>query len=1001
MPPLTFEETKVNRREFFQQLFGEDPHGVLNIRGIFYKGAALNKFATSWDEADEYIKYFEDEGREVYFGIGALKGANAGAANVLYLKAFYIDIDCGEGKPYTTKKEGLAALTSFMNSTGLPMPTLVDSGNGVHCYWFLDREIHYDLWKPVGMSLKAKTHELEFHVDHSVTGDGAQILRVPDTCNTKDKAKHKPVRVRHVGGIITFEEFAELIPPAPTHSRPQAYKDELTRNLAGVNQVSCSFDLILKKSFKVKEFTTRSKVVITDKDGNESFEYRNKVIEACAGCPQIKYAYEHRTTIDHELWYPALTVAAFCTDREEAIHTISEGHPTYDYHETIKKADSFNGPITCDEYRAKNPDPCNVCGYRLEHKKEGEYRIKSPIMLGKYTEFAQPSDNIIEDVIHDGFAEPVTMEAPMSYPSPWARPKQGGIVRRDFDVEQAEDLDEPAETFIYENDLWVKQILIDPDAGEVLHLVHIQPDGPGKKHVLEFIIPSEDATRREALQRRLAFYGVHAAFTPATANLLQQYIKDWVSKLKKEQPKFFARSHYGWHEEAFVVGKREFTPNQAMVYSPASKATEDTAEYLMPKGNLELWRQMANLYGTPGNEARAFIFFVSFGAPLCTFLNQGSCIIHLTNKDSGVGKSTNQRVSASTWGDPKELMLLSTDTDNAKYQQFGVFRNLPIYIDEITNMPPDRLSDFAFRVSQNRGKHRQNSHSNTLRKNTTKWETIIVTSGNNSLYDTLKQHKINVAGELNRIIELPVSVKDALSIEEASYWYEQVLFDNFGLAGEIYAQYLVDNKAQVVAMVKATYELYAKKFNFKTEHRFYRAACAATFTGARIAKELGLHDIDVDRVEQWAVQQLGGIQTTVKEAGTQDSVATLGQFLNAYKRNELVLNAGKVMAGGLELSQAPTKDAQGQLVIRVEQDTSRMYISKSVLMHWCGEHRVHFTVLIDDLDAAGLLVSKALHKRLAEGTSSPGLPVACICVDMARANKMRDELALDAPVGLQ
>jgi len=347
MPPLTFEETKVNRREFFQQLFGE-PHGVINIRGIFYKGAALNKFATSWDEADEYIKYFEDEGREVYFGIGALKSANAGAANVLYLKSFCIDIDCGEGKPYTTKRDGLAALTSFLNSTGLPMPTLVDSGNGVHCYWFLDREIHYDLWKPVGMSLKAKTHELEFHVDHSVTGDGAQIMRVPGTCNTKDKSNPKPIKVRSVGSFITFEEFAALIPPAPTHSRPQAYKDELTRNLAGVNNVSCSFDLILKKSQKLKEFTTRSKVVITDKDGNESFEYRNKVIEACAGCPQIKYAYEHRTTIDHELWYPALTVAAFCTDRDEAIHTISAGHPTYDYHETIKKADSFNGPITCD-----------------------------------------------------------------------------------------------------------------------------------------------------------------------------------------------------------------------------------------------------------------------------------------------------------------------------------------------------------------------------------------------------------------------------------------------------------------------------------------------------------------------------------------------------------------------------------------------------------------------------------------------------------------------------
>ena len=114
-----------------------------------------------------------------------------------------------------------------------------------------------------------------------------------------------------------------------------------------------------------------------------------------------------------------------------------------------------------------------------------------------------------------------------------------------------------------------------------------------------------------------------------------------------------------------------------------------------------------------------------------------------------------------------------------------------------------------------------------------------------------------------------------------------------------------------------------------------------------------------------------------------------------------MLFRSKIMAGGLELSQAPTKDSQGQLVIRVEQDTGRMYISKSVLMHWCGEHRVHFTVLIEDLDKEGLLVNKAVHKRLAEGTTSPGLPVACICIDMARANKMRLDLALDAPEALQ
>ena len=989
----------MDRLEFLQNLFGEEPHGVINIRGIYHKGKALNKFAESWDEVDAAIKEFEDEGREVYFGVGALKSANAGAANVLYLRAFFIDIDCGEGKPYLTKRDGLAALQEFLKSTGLPVPTLVDSGNGVHCYWILDREIHYDLWKPVGMSLKAKTHELQFHVDHSVTGDGAQILRIPGTYNTKDKSRPKPVKVRDFMGTVSFEDFSALIPPAPTHTRPQSFVDDLTRNLAGMGSVTCSFDILLSKSFKNKTFTVREKQVVTDADGNEDIVFKTKVIEACAGCPQIKFAYENKNTLEYELWLSALTVAAFCEDKDEAIHRLSEGHPKYTREETEAKAASFGGPITCEVYRSKNPDLCNGCGHRREFKRDGEKRLKSPIMLGSYTALAEPSDNFIENVVHDGFIDPVTMEAPMHYPAPWARPKHGGIVRRDLDPEQAAELDEPAETFVYENDLWVKQILIDPDAGEVLHLVHIQPDGPKKKHVLEFLIPSEEIARREALQRKLAFYGVHAAFTPNTGTLLQQYIKDWVSKLKKEKQKFYARSHYGWHEECFVVGNKEFSPNEPLVFSPSSTATENTATCLASKGNLEEWQKMVNLYNLPGNEVRAFVFFVAFGAPLYTFLNQGSCTIHLTNKDSGVGKSTNQRVSSSVWGNPRELMLLNTDTDNAKYQQFGVFRNLPIYIDEITNMAPDKLSDFVFRISENRGKHRQNSHANTLRKNNTKWETIIVTSGNNSLRDTLRQHKINVDGELNRLIELPVSVKDELTVEEASHWYERVLFDNFGIAGDAYAQYLVDHKERVIAMVVKAYEDYAKIFNFQRKQRYYRACCAAVFTGARIAKELELHNIDVDRVEAWAVKQFGGMQEAVSEAGSQDSIATLGQFLNAYKRNELVINAGTVIAGGLELSQAASKEPMGQLVIRVEQDMHRMYISKSVLMHWCGEHRVHFTELLEGLDKEGILVSKNVYKRLAENTASPGLPVPCVCIDMELVGKIK--IAHEPPMLVQ
>ena len=978
----------MTRREFFNQIFG--PTGKICIRGLFYdraRGAAKQVICETLDEADSIIAAYEEEGREVYFTTGAIKptSTKASISDILYHRSFFIDIDCGENKPYASKKEGLTALVKFCEATTLPMPTLIDSGNGVHGYWFLGEEVMYDLWKPVGMGLKDKTRQLGFEIDDGVTGEGARILRVPDTFNKKNPDKHKPVSVKSVGATISFAEFSEIIPAVATHATSKGYQpDELTRSLMG-EYPTYKFDIILKKSLRVKEHEERVKVVIQDKEGNDTYEYRKRIVERCAGCPQIKQAYETRSVAKEEFWRSALSVAKFCTDSEQAIQIISEGHPEYSPENTIEKAELIVGPHRCETFQRVNPDGCKDCIHKG--------LISGPLLLGKYTEYAAPSDNIIDDVIHDGFFENVTVEVPMFYPGSWARPKTGGIVKRHFeDADQADELDKDMETFVYENDLWVKQLLNDPGHGETAHIVHIKPHGPNMKRVIEFTMPLTDVGKKDVCQRILTFHGVHRAVLPATLTLLQAYIQSWVAKLEHEQigGPYMAREHYGWHKESFVYGSKEYTFDKPPVYSPPSKNTEDSAPAFTAKGSLDLWKDMANLYNAPGNEARAFILFIGFGAPLFSFLNLGSVLVHLTNKDSGVGKSTAQKVAASIWGDPKELVLLSTDTDNARYQQFGVFRHLPVFVDEITNMPHDKLSEFAFRVSQNRGKHRQNSHNNSLRKNTTKWETIVVTSGNNSLYDTLRQHKVSVDGELNRIIELPLAMKDNLSIEEASRWYEQVLPNNYGVAGEIYAQYITDQKEQLMKEVIELSETYVKKFNFAGKHRFYRGCCAAAFTGARVAQRLGLHDIDIDRVERWAIGALGGIQAAVQEASAQDSVAVLGQFLNAYKRNELVVgNNGVFMQAGLEIPQAASKEPLGQLVVRVEnsKDKHLMYISKSVLANWCGEQRVPVAVMLDDLEKRGVLVSKSMYKRLAEGTSSPGLPVAVICLDLDATTK--------------
>ena len=972
----------MTRREFFDMMFS--PSGYINIRGLYYdqtRGKPVSKFFIDFDEADEYIDQLVADGREAYFATPTFvdNTKQATVSNIAYHRSYFVDIDCGPTKFYKTKQEGVTALYAFCEHTGLPVPMLVDSGNGIHAYWMLGEDVPYNLWKPVGIRLKELTHEFGFQVDSSVTGDGARILRVPDTVNTKDPNKRKRVYIKIAAEPISFAEFSQIVPPAITHNTLNlGQTDDLTKSLMGGEHSPSKFEIILRKSRKFISNQEKVKVVSTDGEGNESIVFKNKIFERCAGCAQVLYADEHRNTLEEPLWWAILSIAKACTDGAEAIHTISEGHPNYTVSETEEKSSRFKGPRTCLEFQKDNPDICRGCIHKG--------KITSPIQLGKYVELASPTDNSIEDLAHGSLQQNVTMEAPHKYPFGWARRASGGIVRLSMEVQDSDETPEQIEDIIYENDLWVKKRLDDPHhGGSSIQIVHIEPQGPNEpKKVTEFIAPLTAIGKRDKFQELLTFHGVYKAITPRTLGLLQKYFEDWVAELKDKPEQ--ARASFGWHDNntSFVMGSREVALDKGILFSPTSASTDEVTPLYQREGSLDTWKTIANLYAKKGNEARAFVLFVGFGAPLYNFLNLGSVTVHLTNAASGVGKTTAQKMAGSIWGDPVKTMMNNKDTMNAKYHRFGVLRHLPLLIDEITNMDGEALSDFVFSISQNSGKNRMSSHTNALRKNVTQWNTIAVTSGNNSLYDTLKQHRASVEGELYRIIELEIENDDSLTKDESDYWYDQLLPENYGMAGEIFMTYVVDNLPEVLELLRATQKEFDKSAGFTGKQRFYSACCAAAFTGAIIAKKLGLHDIDVDSVKQWAITTLGSVQATVKECSSEDSVSILGRFLNEHNRNVLVVNSSSIEIGDITLNDRPVREAMGELVVRIEPDTSHMYIAKSALERWCAERRVPVKSFYNEIERKGIVLSTKTRKRLAENTAAAGVPVPVLWLDTTK-----------------
>lgn len=191
---------------------------------------------SSLEELARKTELFDKEGQDVYFACASYsqgfyvnslgKKCFRTAENAAWAKSFWLDIDCDsskaeEGKGYVNTQEALNALSKFCEAVSLPMPTIVLSGGGLHCYFVLDAEISKDQWLPIAKKLKAITHHYQLLADDSRTSDIASILRPVGTHNWKPTRMGKEVELHYLSEPISFDGFAKSIDEAYKAFKPK------------------------------------------------------------------------------------------------------------------------------------------------------------------------------------------------------------------------------------------------------------------------------------------------------------------------------------------------------------------------------------------------------------------------------------------------------------------------------------------------------------------------------------------------------------------------------------------------------------------------------------------------------------------------------------------------------------------------------------------------------------------------------------------------------------
>lgn len=924
----------MNRIDFFNKVVAQG--GLYCAVGIINK-RTTQVFFNTFEEVEVWADEQTKAGVDAYFAVATYhSNISRSAKNVNLFKSLWVDLDIGKGTAYETQVTGISALKDFCKASNLPKPTIVSSGYGLHIYWSFTEAVDYNEWKPLAIALVDRMIAEKFQVkDMGITTDGARILRVPQTKNFKR------------GDAVDVE----LIAVSPSNPI-QLFRDALTPRdiLTPLAQAE------LAASNVTLNDTTRALL------GNIIYKFSRVMHKSLSGsgCAQMANIYLNQNDIPEPLWRAGLSIAQFCVDKETAIHKISCAHDEYNPAETERKAWLIKGPHLCETFATINPELCVGC------KHAGN--ITTPLMLGRDILEASPSDNLITAESKE--LGTIDIEIP-KYPYPYTRGPNGGVyVKSVLDSGDGEETDK---TLVYENDFYVVGRRSDPNDGEVLHMRLIRPhDG-----VSDFIAPLATVTAGDKCRELLSHKGI-AAHTNQM-KLIMAYLVAWTKHLQNTTKAEHVRVQFGWNSDntSFVVGAREMTKASSPKYSPPSATTQEAAKVYTKEGSLEAWSNVVNTYGLPGNEVRAFALFLSLGAPMFKVFSLGGAMLHLTNASSGVGKSTIQYVANSVWGHPTKTMLVNDDKILAKYQRMGIIQNLILCIDELTNLPADEISDLAFGITNGRGRNRMSSSANIERINNTTWSMPCITSGNNSLHEVLQTLKADPEGEILRILELEVVRADSLTKQQSDQLFSRDLVNNYGHAGDIIAQAILDNYEDSVNDLFECQRQFDIKANLFQRDRYYSALVATAIFGGKLANELGIINIPVEPVIDYLVKKVGHARK-VEKVQEEKASANLGLFMSEHMQNQLVINnKAPTVPGALSV---PIETPRGALVIRREPDTHRAYIIASVMKSWCAKKQISYKCLVDDLKKIGILLDTA-KVRMSSGTVQDSPAVMALVID--------------------
>lgn len=898
-------------------------------------------------------------------------------------KAFWLDIDCGQdkaakGKGYIDKPTAAKAVFGFADRVGWPRPMLVDSGNGLHAYWPLVKAIRSDAWCKVADLLKTTLAHDGVLADPTRTADFASILRPVGSINRKGEPK--PVKVRSQCAPcepkFLLDSLASYMKANRVGAPRHAAAGGLNMELVGL------LDIAYPQ---------------VDSSGQE---VANK-------CAQVAAMRDSGGNVEYEHWRGVLGVLKHCVDGAQLAQQWSSGHPDYSAAATEQKMDSWSkGPATCEFFAACNPSGCQGC--------EHQGKIKSPIVLGRV--MPEPTE-IIEDAV-DEAGEELQVQVP---PLPTGYQWDGALLSRVLP-----DKDGVLHSLPFCAQLFYPTMRIRTTDGT--YRIGMRMHLPTKR-VRDFEMPYESMASQTDMLRGLARYELMQTNHKDAGGHMAAYLRDQLEALKRRVEEVNTMTTFGWKDDgSFLLGDRLYMPDGTVRQVLLGGSALGMAKYMMPPAGASVagYADALNyMYSRPNMQHAQYAICALWGSllsPLSSEMLYRGLTLALSGGKSGKGKTTLCYAGLYAFGNADQLTAKQDRgfTPNALWSVMGTYNNIPLLLDELTNMEPKAFSEFTYGVTTGKEKIRMQSRGGSVsltEPNT--WCMAPVVTGNFDFHGLLAAHNANSEAEAVRLIQIrvgeegiqppiepPIPLQDMTPAQLKTYNTDAArvvqgcldrIMANAGVAGRAFVQYIVTNREQVRALISDTAGQLLSALP-ETRHRYYRAHASCTLAAAHIAKELGIIEFDLDELYEYTVSLLTDLAETVTDTNTIEEGDIFNRMLNSLLPRILVTveyrdkrskdgpetprnRVHGEVCGRYVLGSATRKDFAGQLML-----------AHKDVREWCMANRVDFDGLLGELDDAGALLRRHERVTLTRGTDMPTVQARCIVIDLHKLHN--DSLTL-------